>query len=53
MQIFLFSLTRAECHGIVNCEACAFGLPIFSYATGGVPSYVINDFNGFAFSLDQ
>lgn len=51
-DFFIFP-TRAECHGIVNCEACAFGLPIFSYATGGVPSYVINDFNGFAFSLDS
>lgn len=44
-SLFLFP-TKAECHGIVNCEAAAFGLPIFSYETGGVPSYVKNNYNG-------
>lgn len=44
-SLFLFP-TKAECHGIVNCEAAAYGLPIFSYNTGGVPSYCIDGVNG-------
>lgn len=44
-DIFLFP-TKAECHGIVNCEAAAYGLPIYSYLTGGVPDYVIDGVNG-------
>lgn len=44
-DLFIFP-TKAECHGIVNCEAAAYGLPIFSYQTGGVPSYCIDGVNG-------
>lgn len=44
-DMFIFP-TKAECHGIVNCEAAAYGLPIFSYQTGGVPSYCIDNVNG-------
>ncbi len=44
-DLFVFP-TKAECHGIVNCEAAAYGLPIFSYQTGGVPSYCIDSVNG-------
>ena len=44
-DLFIFP-TKAECHGIVNCEAAAYALPIFSYQTGGVPSYCIDDVNG-------
>jgi len=44
-DLFIFP-TKAECHGIVNCEAAAYGLPIFSYQTGGVPSYCIDRVNG-------
>lgn len=44
-DLFIFP-TRAECHGIVNCEAAAYGLPIFSYQTGGVPSYCMDKING-------
>ena len=44
-DLFIFP-TKAECHGIVNCEAAAYGLPIFSYQTGGVPSYCIDGING-------
>lgn len=51
-SLFLFP-TKAECHGIVNCEAAAFGLPIFSYATGGVPSYVKSECNGYALPLSS
>ena len=51
-DIFIFP-TKAECHGIVNCEAAAYGLPIFSYRTGGVPSYVLDEINGRILSLDK
>lgn len=51
-DIFLFP-TRAEYHGIVNCEAAAYGLPIFSYDTGGVSSYVINGINGYTLDLNS
>lgn len=51
-DLFLFP-TKAEYHGIVNCEAAAYGLPIFSYDTGGVSSYVINDVNGYTLNPTQ
>ncbi len=38
--------TRAECAGIVFCEASAYGLPSFATATGGVPDYVEDGVNG-------
>ena len=39
--------TRAECAGIVFCECSAFGIPIYTYDTGGIGDYVINDINGY------
>jgi len=39
--------TRAECAGIVFCEASAYGLPCFATWTGGVPDYVEDGVNGF------
>ena len=50
-DIFVFP-TRAEFHGIVNCEAAAYGLPIFSCKTGGVPSYCIDGINGRCLPLE-
>ena len=44
-DLFIFP-TKAECHGIVNCEAAAYGLPIFANDTGGVNSYCIDGENG-------
>ncbi len=38
--------TKAECAGIINCEAAAYGIPVIAYKTGGVPSYVLDDVNG-------
>lgn len=38
--------TRAECAGIVFCEASAYGLPSFATATGGVPDYVEDGVTG-------
>ena len=40
--------TRAECAGIVYCEASAYGVPSFTYNTGGTGDYVINGVNGYA-----
>ncbi|MFI3320917.1 MAG: glycosyltransferase family 4 protein [Rikenellaceae bacterium] len=43
--------TIAECAGIVFCECSAFGLPSFTYDTGGVGNYVINGINGYRLPL--
>lgn len=43
----LFLPTRAECYGIVYCEASAYGLPSIATATGGVTSIVKDGINGF------
>ena len=48
-HIFLLP-TKAECAGIVLSEAAAFGLPCYTYATGGTTNYVINGYNGRALS---
>lgn len=40
--------TKAECSAIVFCEAAAFGLPCYTYDTGGTSNYVINSVNGYA-----
>ena len=51
-DIFLFP-TKAECLGIVACEASGYGIPIFTYDTGGVPGYVINGINGYRLGVDS
>ena len=48
---FLLLPTRAECAGIVFCEASAFGVPSITTDTGGVSSYVQDGVNGFALPL--
>lgn len=45
--------TQAECAGIVFCEASAFGMPVYTYATGGTENYVINGVNGYALSITK
>lgn len=45
--------TKAECAGIVFAEASAFGLPIFTYDTGGVADYVINGVNGYRLPINH
>ncbi|ANW96060.1 hypothetical protein AXE80_07120 [Wenyingzhuangia fucanilytica] len=47
-----FMPTRAECFGIVFCEANAYGLPVITTDTGGVSSVVENGINGFILPLD-
>lgn len=49
-DIFLLP-TKAECAGVVFCEASANGLPSFTYDTGGIPDYVINGKNGYRLPL--
>lgn len=43
---FLLMPVRAECYGIVFCEAAAHGLPQIATATGGVPSIVEDGVTG-------
>ncbi|MFN8360203.1 MAG: glycosyltransferase family 4 protein [Candidatus Kapaibacterium sp.] len=45
---FLFLPTRKEAYGIVFCEACAFGLPSITTATGGVTQIIRDTVNGYA-----
>ena len=51
-DLFLFP-TKAECLGIVACEASGYGIPIFTYDTGGLSNYVINGVNGFRLSTNN
>lgn len=39
--------TLNECAGIAFAEASAYGLPIFTHRTGGVPNYVYDGLNGY------
>ncbi|MDA5388290.1 glycosyltransferase family 4 protein [Loigolactobacillus backii] len=45
--------TTAEAAGIVFAEACMHGLPVLTYSTGGVPTYVRNGVNGFTLPLES
>lgn len=49
----LFVPTRAECYGIVFNEAAAYGIPVLSTKTGGVPEIVIDNYNGFTLPLEN
>ena len=51
-HIFLLP-TRAECAGIVFSESSAYGLPIFTYNTGGIGNYVIDSVNGYKLPLES
>ena len=44
---FFLLPTRNECYGIVFCEANAYGLPVITTRTGGVPEVVRDGENGF------
>jgi glycosyltransferase involved in cell wall biosynthesis len=48
---FFLLPTRAECAGIVFCEANAFGLPVISTDTGGVSEIVHSGSNGYLLPL--
>jgi glycosyltransferase involved in cell wall biosynthesis len=49
---FFILPTRAECFGVVFCEAAAFGLPIIATRTGGVPTAVADGEMGLLFDLE-
>jgi glycosyltransferase involved in cell wall biosynthesis len=49
---FLVLPSRAECFGVVFCEASAFGVPSLAPAVGGVPSAVRDGRNGRLFAPD-
>lgn len=48
---FLLLPTRNECFGLVFCEANAYGLPVITTHTGGVPEVVIDGKNGFTLPI--
>ncbi len=48
---FLLLPTRAECAGVVFCEASAYGVPSITTNTGGVSTYVQDGINGFILPL--
>lgn len=48
---FFILPTRAECYGIVFCEANAFGLPVFTTDVGGIPTIIKNGRNGYMLPL--
>lgn len=48
---FLFLPSKAECFGIVFCEASAFGIPSITRNTGGINNAVYNGINGYC--LDE
>jgi glycosyltransferase involved in cell wall biosynthesis len=48
---FFLLPTRAECYGIVLCEANAFGLPVLTTDVGGIATLVENGRNGYKLSL--
>jgi len=50
---FLLLPTRAECAGLVFCEASAFGIPSITTDTGGVGTYLQNGMNGFTLPLSS
>jgi glycosyltransferase involved in cell wall biosynthesis len=50
---FLLLPTRAECAGVVFCEASAYGVPSITTDTGGVGTYVKNNVNGFMLNLEE
>ena len=42
--------TQAECSAIVYSEAAGFGVPVYTYLTGGTGNYVVDGINGRTFA---
>ncbi len=49
---FFILPTRAECFGVVFCEASAYGLPSITTDTGGIASAVRSGVNGYRLPLN-
>jgi glycosyltransferase involved in cell wall biosynthesis len=49
---FLVLPARAECYGIVLCEANAYGVPCLTSNVGGIPEIIRPGINGQLFPLD-
>jgi glycosyltransferase involved in cell wall biosynthesis len=49
---FLIMPSRAECYGLVLCEANAFGVPCVTTNVGGIPTIVHDGVNGLMFDVD-
>lgn len=45
--------TKAECAGVVFCESSAFGIPCYTYNTGGTSDYVLDGINGHCLPLNS
>lgn len=50
---FLILPSRAECYGIVFCEANSLGVPCISRRIGGIPTIIKDDLNGKLFDRDS
>ena len=48
---YLLLPTKAECFGLVFCEAGSFGLPCIATNVGGIATIIEEDINGKTFSL--
>jgi glycosyltransferase involved in cell wall biosynthesis len=49
---FLILPSRAECYGVVFCEANSFGVPCISRKVGGIPTIIKPNVNGNLFDLN-
>lgn len=49
---FLILPSRAECYGVVFCEANSFGVPCISRKVGGIPTIIKPNINGNLFDLE-
>jgi glycosyltransferase involved in cell wall biosynthesis len=44
--------TKAECAGVVFCDASGYGLPVITYDTGGISNYVMDGINGYRLPIN-
>ena len=49
---FLILPSRAECYGVVFCEANSFGVPCISRRVGGIPTIIKQNVNGNLFDIN-
>jgi glycosyltransferase involved in cell wall biosynthesis len=50
---FLIVPSEAEAYGLVYCEANAHGIPAIGTITGGIPTIIKNDINGWIFDKEE